>query len=146
MNNQARYTIQLVDTFHGLILAEACRSLEMGLAHQLQEETARRKKWGGLFYKPSPGINTIDRMAVEIQAIRGAILTKMDNCAGELVVNQTSANLLILALAPIKQRLQREEKPDPGLVEVIDSFMNQLPFNTTTTDKAIFWGDVHPNK
>jgi len=60
MNNQARYTIQL-DTFHGLILSEVCRALEMSLAYQLAEEAVRRKKWGGLFYKPTYGIHIIDR-------------------------------------------------------------------------------------
>lgn len=138
--NQARYTIQL-DTFHGLILSEVCHYLEMSLAHQLEEETARRKKW---FYRPTPGIHIIDRMAVEMQAVRRTILTKMDHCTGQLIVNEPSANLLITALVAAKAQAQAQPEPDPQLIAAIDALANQLPFNTTVSGNAIFWNDIHP--
>jgi hypothetical protein len=142
--NTSKYIIQL-DQFHGTMLEVVCQGLEKNLARQIEEDRTRKKKWGGLFYKPTPGIQQINQMAVAIQDVRRTLLTKMTNCTGQLVVNEGMANLLMTALMIAKGG--SAEKPDSKMkkdaVAAIDSLINQLPFNTTTTtDNVTFWHDI----
>jgi hypothetical protein len=170
--NQSAYTIYLKNfndiTCHILAIENCVKSLEL----QLQKEAIKKRKFFGVFYTPTPGLQDHDRVSIKMREIHQDLLNELPNFGDgpgaiakrlretgstdivgcSLKVNNPPATFLYIFLKMGMRSFQQnvkqgqfKDKPEfvRNTQESFDRLLPQLPFNDQDFEGGYSFSDVH---
>jgi hypothetical protein len=165
--NQEVYTIELTSFEDIAVLISSIENGVKNLEAQLQKEAEKKKKFFGLFYTPTKGLEKHAEVCPTMREIHQGLLKELRNFgdgAGRpadatgrcsLKVNGPTATFLYVFLKMGRRFFERHvEAGDlankPEFVrksrESFDRLLAQLPFNDQNFEGGFFFSDVHQSE